>query len=661
MRHTLIPLKVVFLLTIFCLTGNLSHAAVNPKPFVIPELKQWTGKEGSFIPGTDAKIVCTSSDSELLRIAHMFADDYQQMFGQTLSVTEGKAKAGDFILSLSTDKKLGKEGYAIKIADRVTLSAPTPTGLYWSTRTLLQIAEQTADHQLPQGIIRDYPDYPIRGFMIDCGRKFIPMPYLQDLVKIMAYYKMNALQVHLNDNGFKQFFGHDWDKTYAAFRLESDTYPGLAARDGFYTKKEFVDFQHQAAAQFVEIIPEIDIPAHSLAFAHYKPEIGSKEYGMDHLDLFKPETYEFADALFKEYLEGENPIFVGKRVHIGTDEYSNAKKDVVEKFREFTDHYIRFVESFGKQAMVWGALTHAKGETPVKSENVIMNAWYNGYADPETMIKEGYRLISIPDGMVYLVPAAGYYYDYLNEPFLYNKWTPAHIGKAVFEEQHPAILGGMFAVWNDHVGNGISVKDVHHRVFPALQTLAVKMWTGAHTSLPYEAYNEKRAAISEAPGVNQMGRIGKSPALVYERATVAPGSTSDHPEIGYNYTVSFDITGADEKNGTELFRSANAVFYLTDPIRGMMGFARDGYLNTFPYKVNPGEKATVQIEGDNRSTTLKVNGKVIEKMDIQKIYFNAGKDSINYVRTLVFPLEKAGKFNSRIENLKVYNYCVSRQ
>jgi len=125
--------------------------------------------------------------------------------------------------------------------------------------------------------------------------------------------------------------------------------------------------------------------------------------------------------------------------------------------------------------------------------------------------------------------------------------------------------------------------------------------------------------------------------------------------------VSFDITGADEKNGTELFRSANAVFYLTDPIRGMMGFARDGYLNTFPYKVNPGEKATVQIEGDNRSTTLKVNGKVIEKMDIQKIYFNAGKDSINYVRTLVFPLEKAGKFNSRIENLKVYNYCVSRQ
>ena len=660
MRNKFVSLQALALLVIFCLTGSLTRAAVNPKPFVVPELKQWTGKDGNFTPGKDTRIVCTSQNPELLRIARMFADDYQQMFGQTLTVAQGKATSGDFVLSLSADKKLGEEGYAIKITDRVAISAPTPTGLYWSTRTLLQLAEQNQERSLPQGTIRDYPDYPLRGFMIDCGRKFIPMAYLQDLVKIMAYYKMNTLQVHLNDNGFKQYFEHNWDKTYAAFRLESETYPGLTARDGSYSKKEFIDFQKQSASNFVEIIPEIDVPAHSLALTHYKPEIGSKEYGMDHLDLFKPETYEFVDALFKEYLEGDNPVFVGKRVHIGTDEYSNAKKDVVEKFRAFTDHYIRFVEGFGKQAVVWGALSHAKGDTPVKSENVVMNAWYNGYADPATMIKDGYQLISIPDGLVYIVPKAGYYYDYLNEPYLYKEWTPAHIGKAVFDEKHPSILGGMFAIWNDHVGNGISVKDIHHRIFSPLQTLSVKMWTGAQTGIPYETFNEKRALLSEAPGVNQLARIGKKPELVYERSTVAPGSTSDYPEIGYNYTVSFDITGAKESEGTELFRSPNAVFYLSDPIRGMMGFARDGYLNTFPYKVNPGEKATIQIEGNNRSTTLRVNGKVVDEMNTQKLYFNAGKDSMNYVRTLVFPLEKAGNFNSKVQNLKVYNYCVSK-
>ena len=379
---------------------------------------------------------------------------------------------------------------------------------------------------------------------------------------------------------------------------------------------------------------------------------------MDHLDLFNPETYTFMDALFKEYLEGDEPVFRGPRVHIGTDEYSNKKKDVVEKFRAFTDHYIRYVESFGKQACVWGALTHAQGETPVKSENVIMSAWYNGYAEPKDMVKQGYKLISIPDGLIYIVPAAGYYYDYLNTQYLYENWTPAHVGQVVFEEKDPAILGGMFAVWNDHVGNGISVKDIHHRLFPALQTLATKTWD-AQVSVPYEEFDSKRQLLSEAPGVNQLGRVGKRPGLVYENAELLPGESLPICEIGYGYTdgytVTFDLEAVSESYGTELFRSPDAVFYLADPVSGLFGFARDGYLNTFNFRPYPGEKLTAKIQGDNASTSLSINGKLMEKMDIQKRYFNAGKDSMNYVRTLVFPLEKAGAFKSRITNLKVYN------
>ena len=638
----------VFLLCAVC----IRLSAQNPKPFVIPELKEWQGKEGSFIPSDKSRIVY--GDNSLKQIAEAFASDWKELFGFSMQVTDGKPEAGDFYLTLKNDKKLGKEGYTLSVAKSVTISAPETTGVYWATRTLLQICEQTEDHRIPEGKVRDWPDYSIRGFMMDCGRKFIPMTYLRDLVKMMSYYKMNVLQVHLNDNGFKQFFGHDWDKTYAAFRLECETFPGLTARDGYYTKQEFVDFQLDAAAQFVEIIPEIDAPAHTLAFSHYKPELGSKEYGMDHLDLFNPETYTFMDALFKEYLEGDEPVFRGPRVHIGTDEYSNKKKDVVEKFRAFTDRYIRYVESFGKQACVWGALTHAQGDTPVKSENVIMSAWYNGYAEPKDMVKQGYKLISIPDGLIYIVPAAGYYYDYLNTQYLYENWTPAHVGQAVFEEKDPAILGGMFAVWNDHVGNGISVKDIHHRLFPALQTLATKTWD-AQVSIPYAEFDSKRQLLSEAPGVNQMGRIGKQPGLVYQDEQVLPEESLPVREIGYGYTVTFDLEAEPENNGTVLFRSPDAVFYLSDPISGLFGFARDGYLNTFNFRPYPGEKINVKIQGDNVSTSLFIDGKLIEKMDIQKRYFNAGKDSMNYVRTLVFPLEKAGAFKSRITNLKVYN------
>ena len=634
-----------------------SFAANNEKPFVIPELQEWRGAQGMFTPSATSRIVWQGKDSAVARVANQFAEDYETMFGRKLTVVQGRASAGDFVFSLSGDRQLGEEGYAVRIADRVNVSAPKAKGLYWATRTLLQMTEQNSDQALPKGSMRDYPDYAIRGFMMDCGRKFIPMDFLRDYVKMMAYYKMNTLQVHLNDNAFKQYFEHDWNKTYAAFRLESEFFPGLTARDGYYTKKEFIDFQLMADSLGVEIIPEIDVPAHSLALTQYRPEIGSEEYGMDHLDLFKPETYQFVDSLFREYLEGRNPVFIGKRVHIGTDEYSNKKKDVVEKFREFTDHYIRFVEGFGKQACVWGALTHANGDTPVKSENVLMSAWYNGYADPKEMIKQGYDLVSVPDGYLYIVPAAGYYYDYLNTEKLYKDWTPAHIGKEVFPERHKQIKGGMFAVWNDHAGNGISTKDIHYRVFPAMQTLAVKMWTGKDCKVPYETFNTMRTALGEGPGVNIAGRMGSKPRAVYNQDVLKPNTKTGLKEIGYHYTVSFDVQSVKEEPGTELFRSPDAVFYLSDPVSGKLGFARDGYLNTFNYQFYPEEEASVAISGDEKTTRLYINGDLKEELNIQKRFFNGGKDSMSYVRTLVFPLEKTGDFKSTIKNVEVLNYC----
>lgn len=662
--------KILALAACCMLSAGALWADINPKPFVVPELKTWSGAEGQ--TALSGRIVV--KNAKLKTVATALAADYKEMFGKELTIVNGATKGGDVVLSLKKNKALGDEGYTMNVGSAVEITAATERGAFWATRTLLQIAEQHKDGNLPKGKTTDVPEYKLRGFMIDCGRKFIPMSYLRDLAKIMAYNKMNTLQVHLNDNGFRQYFGGDWNKTQAAFRLECDTYPGLTAKDGSYSKQEFIDFQKLAEQNGVEVIPEIDAPAHSLAFTQYKNEIGSKEYGMDHLDLFNPETYKFMDGLWKEYIGGKNPVFIGKRVHIGTDEYSNAKKDVVEKFREFTDHYIKYVESFGKQAVVWGALTHANGDTKVKNKGVLMDIWYNGYADPVEMKKQGYKLVSIPDGLVYIVPAAGYYYDYLNCQYLYEHWTPAVIGNKTFEENDPMIEGGMFAVWNDHAGNGISTKDVHHRVYPALQTLAVKCWTGKDTKLPYAEFESKRAELSEAPGVNELGRLGKPGSVVLEKATVNAGETLNAEEIGYNYAVTFTVDGKQEVNGTELFRSANAVVYLADPEQGKLGFERDGYRNLFNYCIPAGEKHTITIEGTNKMTRLLVDGAVKEELGPKTLYVMREQDrahyqvkgtytyepvvyqptdQIYYQRTLVFPLRKAGNFKSTITNLKV--------
>lgn len=674
-------MKFIRQLLLTCMVSLLAPLSLlaqepNAKPFVIPELTSWTGRTGEFIPS--GRLVLTTRDKALKEVAQAFAEDYRLLVGKTLRITSGKARKGDFALSLSSDKSLGDEGYKLDITETARLSAHTAKGLYWGTRTLLQISEQSDSRSLPQGVATDIPRYALRGLLLDVGRKYIPMDYLNKLVKVMAYYKMNTLQVHLNDNGFKQYFGGDWGKTSSAFRLESETFPTLAIKGASYSKREFIDFQIKAEKQFVEIIPEIDVPAHSLAFTRIKPEIGSKEYGLDHLDLFNEETYKFVDALFKEYLSGPNPVFRGKRVNIGTDEYSNAKEEVREKFRYFTDRYIKYVQSFGKQATLWGALTHAYGKTPVTSKDVVMMCWYNGYADPKAMKEQGYQIVSIPDGYTYIVPAAGYYYDYLNTEHLHKSWTPAQIGNQKFEDGDPSLLGGMFAVWNDHYGNGISVKDIHHRVMPAMQMIALKTWTAHDTKIPYAEYEGKCQYLSEAPGVNELGRLGKGQTLVYQQAEVPAATKLPHTEIGYDYTVSFDVEVADEARGTVLFRSPNAVVYLSDPKSGLIGFERDGYLNTFNVRLpKAGSKVNISIQGTNRETRIYVDGKHRQTLAPETVYvfeeknkldaqYNApdpftptvyrGGAKMHYQRTLVFPLAEAGAFKSRITNLKVYNY-----
>ena len=102
-------------------------------------------------------------------------------------------------------------------------------------------------------------------------------------------------------------------------------------------------------------------------------------------------------------------------------------------------------------------------------------------------------------------------------------------------------------------------------------------------------------------------------------------------------------------------RSPNAVFYLADPVKGMFGFSRDGYMNTFAFRPYPGEKISVKITGDALSTSLFINGQLIERMGIEKRYLNGAGKQNNFIRTLVFPLKNAGNFESRITNLRVYN------
>ena len=473
-------------------------------------------------------------------------------------------------------------------------------------------------------------------------------------------------QIHLNDNGFPQFFENDWNKTYAAFRLESERFPGLTAKDGSYTKKEFTELQRMGMEYGVNIIPEIDIPAHSLAFAHYKPEIGSKEYGMDHLDLYKEETYRFVDALLDEYLSGEEPVFIAPDVHIGTDEYN---KKEAEKYRYFTDRYLKYVASYGKNPRMWGGLKWLPGKTPVQAEGVTVNAWSFDWVDPEVSIKQGYKLINTCDTYLYIVPGAGYYREFLDHQWLYEKWTPWMMNRhQTLPVGTSGVLGGMFAVWNDQCGNGISEQDVHYRSFPAIQVMAERMWKGDNQEkVPFTEFEALCKAMPEAPGVNLLGRIDKE-TLLLEKEVTLNGKESIETgllEVGYPYTVSFCIcSDADGQSiSGVLFQGPHSTVYTNWENTGRIAFTRDGYTFSFGSYILPeGEWTDICIKGDWKGTSLYINGKLQERLEgRKKRVFNPKYDRLENMpiqETLVFPLQQIGDsingFKGKVKNVKVW-------
>ena len=131
--------KKLLLLLLLAANTALSTFAINKKPFTIPEVKEWKGAEGTLV--LSGRIVCNGAEER--RIAQQLADDYRQMFGTALTLAQGKAQKGDIVLSLKAPKTLGEEGYTMTINAQATIAAANRKGLYWGTRTLLQLAEQS--------------------------------------------------------------------------------------------------------------------------------------------------------------------------------------------------------------------------------------------------------------------------------------------------------------------------------------------------------------------------------------------------------------------------------------------------------------------------------------------------------------------------------------
>ncbi len=439
-----------------------------------------------------------------------------------MPAAEAKNAAVKLKINTTPDPWLGSEGYHLAIYDEgenpsgVIITANSPAGLYWGTRTLLQMLRQ--GHKLTAGSITDVPRYPVRGFVFDVGRLPVPYEFLKQVVNTMAWYKLNDLHLHLNDNFiFLEDYakaGRDpFKEAYAAFRLESDiTGPDstpLTAKDTSYTKKQMSELIKYAKARGVNIVPEFDAPAHALAFTRVRPNLMLKTQdprSCEELDAAKPETLEFIQGLWDEYLlpgKSGRAVFEGCTVHIGADEFKGNNED----YRKFTDGVLRHILERGYTPRLWGSLTMKKGSTPVTSEGVQMNIWSKDWNLPWQAINEGYDIINTMDSQLYIVPFANYYRMDQNLKGLYENFVPNQIGaqgRPLAERLpagHPQLLGAAFAVWNDMIdlrSNGYTCEDLRDMIAETAAAFAQKAWGPEELPRSFEDHQKLRQTIGDA-------------------------------------------------------------------------------------------------------------------------------------------------------------------
>ncbi len=204
-------------------------------PNIIPAPHEWTASSGHF-DITSASLICPAEQLALLKpIMEQFSHDLVSVGAVASQLPIGKKSAVIAFAIKPADGKSNPEQYTLTIKpNRIVASAPTATGLFYATQSLLQLAMQSP--RIPCGTMADYPDYRKRALMLDVGRKFFPYETLKDYIRTMGFLKMNELHLHISDNSFGA-------ETYPGFRIECDTLPELTNKDGFYTKTQIRELQ----------------------------------------------------------------------------------------------------------------------------------------------------------------------------------------------------------------------------------------------------------------------------------------------------------------------------------------------------------------------------------------------------------------------------------
>lgn len=564
-KHNLFTLALIFF--------GWHIAAQNVAPALIPLPVQLEYCGGHFLFSESTRVLLRPASQELMPAATYWLSHCFRRAGMELYIIENDP--GQDVIELVLDKNLpNPEAYRLQVdANKIVITASAPAGAFYAFQTLRQLLPpdfESGIHsgnvfksQVPCVRIDDAPRFPYRGMHLDVGRHFFPVDFIKKYIDVLAMHKFNRFHWHLTeDQGWrieiKQYpklqevaawrketlIGHYSDQPH---RFDGQRY------GGFYTQDEIREVVRYAAERHITIVPEIELPGHSLAALSAYPELActpgpfeaATKWGVFE-DVYCPkeETFTFLENVLTEVME----LFPGEYIHIGGDECPKDRwktcpscqaliqKEGLKDEHGLQSYFIRRIERFlnskGRQIIGWDEILEG-GLAP----NATVMSW-RGIEGGIAAARQGHKVIMTPTSHCYL----DYYQtNNPNEPLAIGGFLPLEkvysydpVPEELTPQEAQYILGAQGNVWTEYMRTS---EQVEYMAFPRALAIAELTWT-PKVKKNFDDFSARLAR--HFPRLDNYG-LNYSRALFSIRAQVQTGPalalSTLHPEGTIRYTT----------------------------------------------------------------------------------------------------------------------------
>jgi hexosaminidase len=509
---------------ILCMTILLLHTScfqqknepIKPTILPIPVSQNITG--GHFTLNSNTQLVYETDFKQVAEFLKSYLEN-----GSTIKL---KATESAHKISFLKDEKItNKEGYELTVSKTgITISASTATGAFYGVQSLRQLIPIQFENGSYEGSevaiqnieIKDAPQFKYRGMHLDVGRHFFSVDFIKKYIDMMSMLKMNTFHWHLTeDQGWRiEIKKYPKLNEIAAYRKEtlighySDQPQKYDGKEygGYYTQEQVKDIVKYAGDRQIDVIPEIEMPGHSVAAISAYPELGctgkqidvATKWGIfDDIYCTKESTFKFLENVLDEVME----LFPSKYIHIGGDEAPKTnwkscpncqkliKKEGLKDEHGLQSYFItrmeKYINSKGKQIIGWDEILEG-GLAP----NATVMSW-RGINGAVTAAKQHHDVI--------LTPGSHCYFDHYqstneNEPVAIGGFLPLEkvysfnpIPAELTKEESKYVLGAQGNVWTEYMQ---TEDKVEYMMFPRIVALSEVVWSKPENK-DYESFKSR--------------------------------------------------------------------------------------------------------------------------------------------------------------------------